>query len=129
MSFDVGAFRTQFPEFADTAKYPASMITFWANFASTMVNQNVWTTQYTMGVSLYTAHELVLATQNQSAAKVGGTPGQSGGIPSQKTVGSVTVQYDAQTSKEPNAGYWNQTTYGIQFIRLARIFGAGCIQL
>ncbi len=75
------------------------------------------------------AHELVLAAQNAKAAQVGGSPGQQGGIANSKTVGSVTVSYDASTSTEKDAGYWNLTTYGKQFIRLARIFGAGAIQL
>lgn len=82
-----------------------------------------------MGVSLYVAHELTLASQNQKAAKVGGSPGLQGGVPSSKTVGSVTIQFDPNTSTEKDGGWWNLTTYGKQFLRLARIFGAGCVQL
>lgn len=129
MAFDISAFRKQFPEFADTVKYPSPMIEMWSAFATAQVNQNVWGTQYTMGVSLYTAHEIVLAAQNADASKVGGSPGQQGGIAQTKTIGSVTVGYDAQTSNEKDAAYWNLTTYGKQFIRLCRIFGAGAIQL
>ncbi len=80
-------------------------------------------------MSLYVAHEITLAMQNEKAASVGGVPGVSGGIANTKTVGSVTVGYDAQTTSEEKAGYWNLTIYGKQFIRLARIFGAGAIQL
>ena len=81
------------------------------------------------GVSLYTAHELVIAAQNVKAGQNGGVPGTSGGIPVDKTVGSVSVSYDAQSTTEKDAGWWNKTTYGQQFIRLARLFGAGAIQL
>lgn len=126
---DIPAFRTAFPEFADTTVYPTSMINFWVTVAEAQVCQKRWKIMWTQGVNLYVAHEITLAAQNTKAAQVGGTPGQQGGIASSKTVGSVTVQYDPQTSTEKDAGYWNLTTYGKQFIRLARIFGAGAVQL
>jgi hypothetical protein len=129
MTFNVGAFRTAFPEFTDKVKYPDQMVNVWSALALVQVNQNAWGTQYMLGVQLYTAHELVLAAQNVAAAQVGGSPGQQGGIAQTKTIGSVTVGFDAQSSNEKDAAYWNLTTYGKQFIRLTRLFGAGCIQL
>lgn len=129
MEFTPGAFRAAFPEFADTVVYPDAQVEFWAALAQAQVNQCAWKTQWLTGVYLYTAHELVLAAQNAKAAKIGGAPGQQGGIANTKTVGSATVGYDAATSTEKDAGYWNLTTYGKQFIRLARVFGAGCVQL
>jgi hypothetical protein len=129
LTFDIAAFRTSFPEFASTESYPTSMVELWAGLATQQVDPCRWKGTWILGVSLYVAHELTLARQNVKAAQVGGTPGQQGGIASSKTVGSVTVQYDPQTSTEKDAGYWNLTTYGKQFIRLVRIFGAGCVQL
>ena len=126
---DVGAFRSEFPEFADTVKYPTPMISFWATLAEQQVLQCFWKNTWATGVKLYVAHEITLAAQSAKAAQVGGVPGSQGGIPNTKTVGSVTVGYDANTTSEKDAGYWNLTTYGKQFIRLARIFGAGAIQL
>lgn len=126
---DIGAFRTAFPEFSDTTIYPNTQITFWAALAEKLVRPCVWGTVAPQGVQLYVAHELVLASQNAKAAQVGGSPGQSGGIANSKTVGSVTVSYDSTSTAEKDAGYWNLTNYGKQFIRLARIFGAGAIQL
>lgn len=128
-TFNIGAFRTAFPEFADKVKYPESMISLWSGLALTQVNQNAWKNQYMLGVQLYTAHELVLAAQNVASAQVGGTPGQQGGIAQSKNIGSVSVSYDATSTNEKDAAYWNLSTYGKQFIRLARLFGAGCIQL
>lgn len=127
--FVIATFRETFPEFADIVKYPDAMITFWSALATAQVNCNRWRTQTLMGISLYTAHELVLAAQNQKAGVIGGSPGQQAGPANSKTVGSVTASYDASTTTEKDAGYWNLTTYGKQFIRLARIFGAGGIQL
>jgi hypothetical protein len=127
--FNIGAFRTAFPEFSDTVKYPDQMVTFWSTIATNQVNCRAWKNMYSQGVQLYTAHELVLAAQNVKVAANGGSPGGSAGIAVNKTVGSVSVGYDAATTTEKDAGYWNQTTYGKQFFRLAMLFGAGAIQL
>lgn len=126
---DINAFRTEFPEFNDKVAYPDTMVSFWAAFAEKLVLKSVWCNMWENGVKLYVAHEITLAAQNVKASKVGGTPGVSGGIANNKTVGSVTVGYDSNTTTEKDAGYWNLTNYGKQFIRLARLFGAGAIQL
>lgn len=126
---DIGAFRTKFPEFSDKARYSDTEIEFWADLAELQVRQCVWKNTYPYGVQLYVAHEITLATQNAKAGKNGGAPGTFGGIANTKTVGSVTVGYDSQSTSEKDAGYWNLTNYGKQFIRLARLFGAGCVQL
>lgn len=126
---DIGAFRTAFPEFSDTTKYPNTLITFWAGLAEKLVLPAVWRDCYAQGVQLYVAHEITLAAQNSAAAVVGGTPGQQGGIATTKTVGSVSVGYESENTSEKGAGYWNLTNYGRQFFRLVRIFGAGAIQL
>jgi hypothetical protein len=129
MTLNIPAFRTAFPEFASTVEYPTELITLWAGVAEQMVPCKVWKNMWTVGVSLYVAHEITLEAQSRKAASVGGVPGQNGGVASTKTVGSVSVGYDPNTTTEKDAGYWNLTTYGKQFIRLARIFGAGAIQL
>lgn len=125
----IADFRTGFPEFANDVIYPDSLINFWAAVAEKMVVECVWQDMYTTGVQLYVAHEITLAKQNQQQAATGGLPGQGGGIASSKTVGSVSVTYDPNSTTEKNAGWWNMTNYGKQFYRLTQIFGAGCIQL
>lgn len=129
MTFDIGAFRTAFPEFADTEKYSTPQIQFWADLAVLQVTECIWKNAWSKGVSLYVAHEITLAYQNQKTSKFGGMPGTSGGVANTKTVGNATIGYDSQATSEKDAGYWNLTNYGKQFIRLARIFGAGAIQL
>lgn len=126
---DVQAFRTSFPEFSDTTVYPTGTITLWATLAEAQLPQSKWGTVWTLGCNLYVAHEITIAAQNVKAAKAGGVPGTSGGIANNKTVGTVTVGYDANSTTEKDAGWWNRTTYGQQFYRLTRIFGAGCVQL
>lgn len=129
MTFDIPAFRTAFPEFADTVMYPTSMIEFWAGLAVLQVRPCIWKNVWNQGVSLYVAHEITLAAQNTKVGGAGGAPGTFGGIPSNKTVGSVSVGYDANATSEKDAGFWNLTNYGKQFFRLTQIFGAGAIQL
>lgn len=126
----IATFRANFPEFADIVAYPDSQITFWSSIAEKMVNVCAWgDDMWPFGVQLFTAHNLVLARSNLNSATVGGLPGQNAGAAQSKTVGSASVSYDTQSTIELNAGHWNLTTYGKQFIHLARIFGAGCIQL
>ncbi len=122
-------FRAEFPEFASTTTYPDAMLDFWATLAEELLVDAVWTTMKPFAVKLYVAHEITLARVNVQTAGAGGTPGQSGGVPTSKTVGSVSVSYDAQTTSEKDAGWWNLTNYGKQIYRLIRLFGAGCIQL
>jgi hypothetical protein len=97
--------------------------------ATLQVNPDRWRSQTFLGISLYVAHEITLESQSIKAAKIHGMPGQQPGQNNTKTVGSVTVGYDTVTAAEKDAGWWNLTTYGKQFIRLARIFGSGAIQL
>lgn len=129
MIFTASAFRASFPEFSDTVKYPDTMINFWAAIAQQQVVQCKWQNMWLNGVYLYTAHEISIAALDQKTSKFGGQPGTSGGIANTKTVGNATVNYDSATTTEKDAGWWNRTTYGQQFIRLTRIFGAGAIQL
>jgi hypothetical protein len=125
----IADFRTNFPEFASTTVFPDALITFWATLAEKIVNEDAFQDVYTQAVQLYVAHEITLAAQNQMQAATGGLPGQGGGIASAKTVGSVSVSYDPNSTTEKNAGWWNLTNYGKQFYRLTQLFGAGCIQL
>lgn len=126
---DPTLFRENFPEFADQVAYPTSTITFWATLAVAQVNQTLFGTIYTTILNLYVAHNLVMARQNAQSGRVGGSPGQSGGIANSKTIGQVTAAYDASTQTEKDAGWWNRTTYGQQYIRLVRLYGVGGIQL
>lgn len=126
---DTAAFRAAFPEFADSSIYTEESVSLWLTFATAQVNARRWGTQVNMGIYLYTAHEVTLAGQNLKTASIGGTPGNISGPVNSKTVGSVSVGYDTQAATEKDAGHWNLTSYGKQFIRLARIFGAGTVQL
>lgn len=126
---NIAQFRLNFPEFGDTDKYPGAVVCLWANVAELQVRECIWKKMWCTGVQLYVAHEITLAAQNIQTATNGGTPGTFGGVPNQKTVGQASIGFDSNSTSEKDAGYWNLTNYGKQFIHLARIFGAGVIQL
>ena len=129
MALDVAKFRTDFPEFADASRYTPAMLNFWAGIGEKVISTDRWGDLYNQGLELFTAHNIVLAAGNKAAAAQGSMPGQSNGVLTSKKVGSVGVTYDNNSAVELDAGHWNQTTYGRQYIRLARLLGQGCYQL
>jgi hypothetical protein len=126
---DVAQFRQMFPEFGDTADYASATISLWLGVAEKLVNEDRWGNLWTTGLGFFTAHNVALQAANIRAAETGAVPGSTGGMIASKTVGSVSVGYDANATMELNAGHWNQTTYGRQYIHLARMIGAACVQL
>jgi hypothetical protein len=126
---DAAQFRRDFPEFADSTRFPIQQVDFWCNMGKKLVSQDRFGDLYTEAVELFAAHNLVLSAQSRMAVASGGLPGGQGGTVASKGVGSVSVSYDTAGASELNAGHWNQTTYGRQYIRLARLIGQGCYQL
>lgn len=127
---DIAQFRTNFPEFADAAKFPAGPIAFWSGLGEKLISSDRFGSAYGEAVALFTAHNLVLAIGNARTAAGGGIPGRgAGGAVSSKSVGSVSVSYDTASSMEDGAGHWNLTTYGQQYVSMARLFGHGGYQL
>ncbi len=126
---DAAKFRRDFPEFADTARYPDSTVSFWLTVSESLVNPCRWGVLTDQGIELCTAHHLVLAARDQQAAAVGGIPGQMTGPLSSKAVDKVSASYDTGAGTIDDGGFWNLTTYGVRYLTLARMMGAGGIQL
>lgn len=129
MAFDLTVFRKQFPAFVDPETYPGYSISFWVDIAQKFVNSDRWGDSADFGIYLVVAHHLVLGKRDTDSAEVGGEPGQTKGLLTSKAVDKVSASYDVNSVAEENAGFWNQTRYGQQYFRLARLFGAGGIQL
>lgn len=121
--------RADFIEFASTANYPDATINFWLTVAGKLLRPTVWTDMLDTATELFVCHQLVLARRNVATAATGGVPGQLTGSLSAKAVDKVSASYDASGIKLTDGGYWNLTTYGVQFLQLARMFGAGGVQL
>ncbi|WCM21364.1 DUF4054 domain-containing protein [Paraburkholderia bryophila] len=121
-------FRLDFPEFADPVKYPDSLIQMWLTVAASLVNAVRWAELTNIGIELITAHHLTIAARDQNAAAVGGVPGVMTGPTSAKAVDKVSTSYDTGAAALDNAGFWALTSYGIRYLSLARMMGAGGLQ-
>ena len=122
-------FRDDFPAFADRARFSDNAISMYLTLASKLCDQHRFQDAFTMAQELYAAHHLALDAIDERSAAKGGIPGQDVGIVTAKSVGSLSKSMDASASLETDAGFWNQTTYGRRFIRLARMAGTGGVQV
>ncbi|AOJ93322.1 hypothetical protein WK22_10595 [Burkholderia multivorans] len=126
---DVSQFRQSFPEFNDTTTYPDSLVQFWMTVAVSLVNAERWGELTDLGIALVTAHHLALAVKDQKMAAVGGVPGQVTGPQSSKAVDKVSASYDTAAVAIKDGGFWNATMYGVRYLSLAMMMGAGGMQL
>lgn len=128
---DAATFVTHFPEFANTTSYPTSRINFWMDTGRKLLSNQRWIDADLLdeGLELFTAHHIVLAQQNTKSAASGAAPGTNTGSVTSKSVDKVSVSYDTNASLVMGAGHWNLTTYGIQFIMMAKMVGAGGVQI
>lgn len=129
MTIDKDQFRVDLPEFADKARYPDAVVTFWIGYAVKLTDAGRWQELTDLGVELFAAHQLVLERRAMDEAAKGKVPGMSPGIVNSKSVDKVSVGYDTAGGAEPDAGHWNLTIYGTRYINLAREIGAGPIQV
>jgi hypothetical protein len=121
--------RSDFPEFNDPTKYPDSLVQTWLTVAASLVNAERWVELTNIGIELVAAHHLVLSVRDQTAAAVGGVPGIMTGPTSAKSVDKVSTSYDTGAASLDGAGFWALTSYGIRYLSLARMMGAGGLQI
>ncbi|KVD52067.1 DUF4054 domain-containing protein [Burkholderia ubonensis] len=125
---DVSQFRQSFPEF-DATTYSDPLVQFWLTVAVSLVNAERWGELTDLGVALVTAHHLALAAKDQKTAAIGGVPGQVTGPQSSKSVDKVSASYDTAAVASKDGGFWNGTMYGVRYLSLAQMMGAGGMQL
>ena len=126
---DVATFRQQFPEFADTTRYPEPLVVFWLDVVTRMLRPEVWGELLDVGLALALAHHLVVAKRQQGSAAAGKVPGAVLGAQTSKSVDTVSISYDVAPVTQEGGGFWNMSSYGIQFLGMARLLGAGGVQL
>lgn len=122
-------FRQQFPEFKDPSIYTDGTIGFWDGIAVARLDPVRWDTLLPYGESLFVAHHLVLAAREQLTAAAGGIAGQAQGILTSKGVDRVNASYDSNSISLRDQGFWGMSSYGMRFLELSRMIGAGGIQL
>lgn len=100
----------------------------------TMAHQTVkevrWHSLWREGMRLYIAHfvTLYLNAPGEDASRTElAKAGQTPGVVTNKTVGSVSVGYDVSQVTSDLTGWaaWKQTTYGTQYATLAKMLGKG----
>lgn len=126
---DSAQFRADFPEFDDCVAYPDAEVDRWIGLAEKLLPACRWEDMLDLGTELYVAHNLALSTQRYGMAVIGGQSGQIKGPQTSKSVDKVSVGYDVSVVTLKDGGAYNMTSYGIQFLQLARTVGAGGIQL
>lgn len=119
-------FRADFPEFANASDAQVSM---WLTVGEALVNPLRWGDLTNIGIELVTAHHLAIAMRDDKTAVGGGAAGGVSGPVSSKSVDKVSVSYNTSSTQYEGEAFWNMTSYGIRYIGLARLFGAGGIQL
>lgn len=129
MAYDAAGFRVQFPEFASKDDYPDVWISPLLLISTQLVSEERWADLYDYGRYLQAAHRLAHRKRQADTAEAGGTPGQSSGMLSAKSLDKGSMTFDTASAAEEGAGWWNTTTYGQEYWRLAMMFGAGGVQL
>ena len=122
------SFRNDFPEFASTAVYTDSAVSFWLNVGVQLFDPSKWSTLVDLATELYIAHNLVLEQQAANSAANGGVPGINSGPLNSKAVDKVSAGYDTGASTLPGWGNFNLTTYGTRLAEFAQWVGIGGIQ-
>lgn len=108
-----------FPEFANLVSYPIARVDFWLDFSKDFVNSARWGTKTNYGICLLTAHQLFMDSRN----------GQTKGVIKNKSVDSVSYSADVNLTTMKKAGYYNNSSYGVQYWQLSQLFGAGPISV
>lgn len=125
----VAEFRLKFPEFSDGFVYPEDSVAFWLGLAEILLPAARWKALRPAGLALYTAHNLTLDRQSSMSGRGGAAPGVSTGVVASKSVGAMSISYDATAGMDALAGSWNLTAYGRRVWTLIRIVGMGGVQL
>lgn len=123
------SFREAFPAFASPTDYPEALVTFWLNVAGFRHNAERWLDLLDTGIQLFMAHNLALDLNARKAAAAGQGAGQIVGALSSVSAKDVSWTRDVNMAVNPKDGHWNLTTYGMQWKEMARMMGAGGIQV
>lgn len=119
-------FRSDFPELASATD---GQIQMWLDVGVLLVNAARWDELTNIGIELVAAHHLAIAMRDAKLAAAGGAAGGVSGPVSSKSVDKVSVSYNTSSTQYEGEAFWNMTAYGIRYLGLARMFGAGGIQL
>lgn len=118
-------FRGAFPAFKDAAKFPAAQVTFYITLGYKLHNADRWCDVLDFGVQLWAAHNLTLDYESQRQVAAGQNPGGVRGAVTSMSADGVSWARDASSAMNPGAGHWNLSQYGLRWLSLSNMFGAG----
>lgn len=125
MTVTAASFRMTFPEFADTVKYSAPQVDFYLDLGSKLMNAARWGNLFDFGQQLFAAHNLSLEAVAQRNANMGGNPGSVEGPQTSGNVDKVGYARNPGLAMDPKNGHWNLSTYGLRWVAMVRLVGAG----
>ena len=117
--------RANFPEFTSTSTYSDAELTFWLGLGVLLISADRWGTAFDYGLQLFVAHNLSLQFDTGKAASSGQNPGKVVGSITSGSVDKVSYSRDASSAMDSKNGHWNLSTYGLRYIKLANMMGAG----
>ena len=120
---DAALFSTVFPEF--NAVTSSDQITYWLGQASLQLNAGMFGANFDLASMLFAAHNITLGITEQRTVNKGGTPGDALGPISSKSVGGVSVAYDAAGIAIDGAGAYNATSYGQRLYKMMQAAACG----
>lgn len=122
-TFDVAAFRLQFPAFASEVKYPSELLEGYFTMATCFINPNdncgMWGNCLQLALNLMTAHLAFIYTQDAQ----GQIPGV--GIITSATIDKVSVTATVPTTQSAWRFFLMRSPYGLQLLAMLSAKGAG----
>ncbi len=125
MTVTAASFRANFTEFSSVTVYPNAEIDFWIGLALLLHDVGRWGTALDYGIQLFVAHNLSLQFDSKKASASGQNPGKVVGNVTGGTVDKVSYTRDTSSVMDPKNGHWNLSSYGLRYIRLVMMIGAG----
>lgn len=122
-------FRTDYPEFANETRYPDPIISRALRQADAILDQNIQGSQFVELAELCAAHYTELGGKTLATSAAGGVSTAGGGVLTSKSVDKVSASYDVSGIVDPDAGFWNNTSFGREFFWWWSMYGAGGRQL
>ena len=131
MTVTIASFRATFPDFTSTGPtvYPDAEVSFWLGLSANLLDPNRWGALLDYGTMLFMAHNLALSFKSEADAAAGQQAGQVTGALTSASVDKASYSRDASSMMVTDAGHWNLTTYGIRYIQLVKMIGAGPVQV
>jgi hypothetical protein len=125
-------FITDFPVFANGLIYLESDVNLYLGLTA-YFDPRRYGQFLNLAAELYVAHFLVIDAQDMMSISRGGLPGQTTGPAVSKSIGGASISYAEYATIEGgttgNSGHWNLTVFGKRYLRIARMAGAGPVQI